>query len=184
MGKIALIVGPHGVGKTTLFSFAKTKDDFLVFDGIQLPTNGYNLQMKDDFLAYEALYLKSINKNNNTIKKSKRHGLVVRSVEEASYYFYFHADTNLMKEYKKIFDDKSNIKADCIIFLDADYMTLQHRCNNDEVRDMAETNLWYEHEYNRYVNYWKHYPGVITIDTIEKNTETVYRELKEIILSL
>lgn len=70
MGKIALIVGSHGVGKTTLFSFAKTQTDFLVFDGIQLPTDGYNLQIKEDFLAYEALYLKSINENNNTIKKA------------------------------------------------------------------------------------------------------------------
>ena len=182
MGKIALVVGPHGVGKTTLFNFAKNKNDFIVFDGIQIPADGYNLQLKEDFLAYEALYLKVINENNSAIKNSDRNGLVVRSIEESSYYFYFHKDSSVMDAYKEIYADKNNIKADCIFFLDADYKTLQRRFNNDSLRDMEETHWWYENEYARYIEYWKNYPGIVIIDTINKTTANVYDEINRLLL--
>ena len=144
MGKIALVVGPHGVGKSTLFNFAKTKGELIVFDGFELPRDDFDLKIKEDFLNYEEWYLKFINENNNVIKRSKRDGIVARSIEESSYYFYFYKYANLAEEYKILFADKNNTKVDCVIYLDADYQTLRDRCENDNARDMAETNSWYE----------------------------------------
>ena len=84
MGKIALIVGPHGVGKSTLFNFAKAKGELIVFDGFELPRDNFDLKIKEDFLKYESWYLKFINENNNVIKQSRHDGIVVRSIEESS----------------------------------------------------------------------------------------------------
>ena len=184
MGKIALIVGPHGVGKSTLFNFAKAKRELIVFDGFELPCDDFDLKNKEDFLKYEAWYIKFINESNNVIKQSKRDGIVIRSIEESSYYFHFYKYANLTEEYKKIFADESNIKADCVIYLDTDYQTLRDRCENDNARDMDETHLWYECEYSRYVDYWTHYPGVIKIDTENKNTKNIYDEVKLILSKL
>ena len=178
MGNIALVVGPHGVGKSTLFKFAKSKGELIVFEGIEIPKNGYDLNIKGDFLEYEALYTESINKNNRLIKTSDRDGLVVRSIEESSYYFYFYRDANVISDYRRIFEDEKNIKADCLFFLDADFDTLQARCKNDSARDMQETKLWYRNEYERYIDYWKKYPGIVTIDTTGRSTESIYEEIK------
>lgn len=184
MGKIALVVGPHGVGKSTLFKFARSTGDVIVFEGIELPTDGYNLSKKADFLAYEALYVENINKNNRLIKDADRDGLVVRSIEESSYYFHFYCGENVMGEYKEIFDNEKNIKSDCIFFLDADFDILQARCKNDSVRDMEETKSWYQNEYTRYIEYWKSYPGVITIDTDDRTIASIYDEIKHILQTM
>lgn len=180
MGRIALVVGPHGVGKSTLFKFAKSKGEFIVFEGIEIPKDGYNLHIKEDFLAYETLYTESINKNNRLIQNSDHDGLVVRSIEESSYYFNFYHDANVMSDYRKIFENETNIKADFLIFLDADFDTLQARCRNDRFRDMQETALWYKNEYERYIDYWKNYPGIVSIDTIGRTTESIYEEIKNV----
>ena len=184
MGKIALVVGPHGVGKSTLFKFARNKGDVIVFEGIQLPTDGYDLRKKADFLAYEALYVENINHNNHIIKDDDRDGLVVRSIEESSYYFHFYNGENVMDEYKMIFDDKKNIKSDCIFFLDANFDILQERCRNDSVRDMEETKSWYQNEYTRYIEYWKNYPGIIIIDTNGLTTASIYGEIRHIMQTM
>ena len=181
MGKIALVVGPHGVGKTTLFKFAKSKGELIVFEGIEIPKDGYDLHIKKDFLAYESLYMESINKNNRLIKESDHNGLVVRSVEESSYYFNFYQDASVMSDYRKIFENEKNIKSDCLFFLDADFDTLQARCRNDGLRDMQETKLWYKNEYERYIDYWKNYPGIVSIDTTGRSTESIYEEIKHVL---
>lgn len=183
MGKIVLVVGSHAVGKTTLFEFAKKKDEFIVFDGIKIPTDGYDLRKREDFLAYENLYLKSINENNGLIKRSNRNGLVVRSIEEASYYYHFYEDPSVEEEYKTIFADEDNIKVDKIVFLDADRATLQFRYQNDKLRDMEETITWYKNEYERYISYWKNYPGVVTINTVNKTVATIYDEIKKTLVN-
>lgn len=177
MGKIALIVGPHGVGKSTLFNFAKTKGELIVFDGFELPRDNFDLKIKEDFLKYESWYLKFINENNNVIKQSRYDGIVVRSIEESSFYFHFYKYENLTKEYDRLFNDNNNIKVDCIIYLDADYQTLCDRCEKDIARDMTETQSWYKYEYNRYVDYWTQYPGVKKIDTKDKKIGEIYNEL-------
>ena len=53
MGKIALIVGPHGVGKSTLFNFAKTKGELIVFDGFELPRDKYDLKIKEAIVDWK-----------------------------------------------------------------------------------------------------------------------------------
>ena len=177
MGKIALIVGPHGVGKSTLFNFAKTKGELIVFDGFELPRDKYNLNIKEDFLSYEKWYIKFINENNNIIRQSSRDGIVVRSIEESSYYFHFYKYADLSEEYGKLFTDRNNKKVDCIIYLDADYKTLCDRCKNDKARGMTETYSWYENEYSRYVDYWTKYPKVKIIDTVKKKIGEIYDEV-------
>ncbi len=178
MGKIALIVGPHGVGKSTLFNFAKTKGELIVFDGFELPRDKYDLKIKEDFLSYEKWYIKFINENNNIIKQSSRDGIVIRSIEESSYYFHFYKYADLIKEYGRLFADGNNTKVDCVIYLDADYKTLCDRCKNDNARDMIETYSWYEYEYNRYVDYWTKYPGVKIIDTVQRGIGEIYDEVR------
>ena len=86
MGKIVLILGPHGVGKTTLFRYAKKKGDLMTFDGFQLPLNGFDISNDDDFLKYQHLYSEIIKNNNEVIKQSEKSGLVIRALEESSYY--------------------------------------------------------------------------------------------------
>lgn len=178
MGKIALIVGPHGVGKSTLFNFAKTKGELIVFDGFELPRDNYDLTLKEDFLKYESWYIKFINENNNVIKQSVRDGIVVRSIEESSYYFHFYKYANLSKEYDMLFANSNNTKVDCVIYLDADYQTLCDRCEKDNARDMTETHSWYEYEYTRYVAYWTQYPGVKKINTKDKKIREIYEEVR------
>ena len=121
--------------------------------------------------------LKFINENNNVIKQSRHDGIVVRSIEESSYYFHFYKYENLTKEYDRLFNESNNIKVDCVIYLDADYQTLCDRCEKDNGRDMTETRSWYEYEYNRYVDYWTQYPGVKKIDTKDKKIGEIYNEL-------
>lgn len=180
LGEIVLVVGPHGVGKSTLFSFAKKKGEFWVFDGIRIPTEGYDLNKKEDFLAYEALYLKYINDNNRLAKMNNRNALVVRSIEESSYY-YFYSGLSIVSEYQKEFEDEHNIKVDKIVFLDADLEILQSRCRNDALRNMEETIEWYKNEYTRYSKYWKEYPNVIILDTSGKTTEFIYNKIKDMV---
>lgn len=181
MGKIVLILGPHGVGKTTLFKYAKEQGDLLTFEGYQIPTTGFDLSKDDDFLKYQHLYSDLIRKDNERIKLSEKSGLVIRSLEESSYYYWLRGSKQLIEAFRNEYDDKSSIKADFIIYLDASRSVLDYRCNGDRDRYMPETINWYATKYHLYKDYWKMYPGVIFLDTENKKTEEIYENIFNII---
>ena len=182
MGKIILVLGPHAVGKTTLFKYARERGETLVYDGYQLPVGELNLSEVNDFIEYQEKYVSIINQHNLNIKKGLLDGLVNRSIEESSYYYQFHSKCeDVMEHYKKIVEEYSNIKVDLIIYLDADYSTLVSRYSGDSIRDLDETLEWYEKEYVRYEKYWKKYSGVKIINTINKDTKEIYDEMMSLL---
>lgn len=184
MGKIALILGPHAVGKTTLFNYAKNRNEIIVFDGYRIPLNNLNLSNPNDFVAYQMKYIEKINAHNSEIKLSEKHGFVNRSIEESEYYFYFHNYRDeVMKIYQKEYEKKENIKVDLIVFLDADFETLKKRFSGDALRDMKENTEWYENEYAQYVDYWKKNPKVRIVDTVNKSVDELYEQVMKLLCS-
>lgn len=181
MGKIILVLGPHGVGKTTLFRYASTRTDCIVCDGYQISSENLNLSETDDFIEYQHKYIESINRDNRKIKESEHNGIVIRSFEESSYYYEIHRKRDIvMKDYYFVFNNKENIKVDKLVYLDASSEELKYRYMNDENRDMQETAEWYDNKYAFYDTYWKRYPGIIVIDTTNKTTEEIYDLIMEI----
>lgn len=178
MGKIALIVGPHAVGKTSLFNYAKRKNEVLVFDGYRIPVENLDLSKTNEFIEYQIKYLDRINMNNRDIKESEKHGFVNRSIEESGYYFHFHEKHDKLEEwYSKELNKEENIKVDLVIYLDANHEALKERYSNDIYRDVVENTEWYRNEYSRYVKYWKNYKNVIIVDTTNKTTKDVYHQV-------
>lgn len=182
MGKVILVLGPHGVGKTSLLKYANEHKKMIVFEGYQLPIEGADLSNPTEFILYQEKYEKRIIEDNSIIKESDMNGLVNRSIEESSYYYYFYQRYDEVKNhYTNMLNRNNKLLCDVLVYLDAPYSVLQDRYSKDDKRDMDETVEWYEKEYKRYDIYWKQYPGVKIIDTTEKTTEEIFSELCEIV---
>ena len=127
------------------------------------------------------MYFDIIQKNNAEIKKATKSGLVIRSLEESSYYYWLRNSKKLMDAFWEEYNNPTSIKADHIIYLDAPRSVLDERCNNDTGRYMPETKDWYETKYHLYQEYWKAYPGVLFLHTERKKTEEIYQDVMDII---
>lgn len=182
MGKIVLVLGPHGVGKTTLFNYARKQNEMIVFDGFQIPVKNLDLSIPEQFCLYQEKYIDLIRENNLEIKQSNKNGFVNRSIEESSYYYYFHTKKDeVFEHYNYIFEQFKDSKVDLIIYLDAKRNVLEERYLNDKHRDLEETLEWYRNEYSMYEEYWKNYDNVKVVNTENKSTEELYDEIQTIL---
>lgn len=181
MVKVVLLVGPHGVGKTSIIEYARTQSDFVVYDGFKISSEQYNLNDIDDFLEYQQQYLKIASDMSKKIHSGKQPGIVLRSIEECSFYYYTRPDSDLMmKHYYECVNENGYFGVDKIIYLDASYELLQQRCSGNQIRDKKKTDDWYEKQYADYDKYWKNYPGTIVLDTSGDSVQDTYQKIKEI----
>ena len=176
MGKIINILGPHGVGKTTLQQYIRQNNLAIVVEGYQFfaPESGF--QSKEDYLQYQKRYLERINRDNGAIAKSSQNGFVIRSVEELIYFLKIVSPFSVTQaEIEHLVS--SSIKSDLLVYLDASKETLDRRINEDVDRDMAETRFWYDKLYVGYDAYFKALPNIKLIKTDGKAPPAIYREI-------
>lgn len=177
MGRIITILGPHGVGKTTLQKYIRSNNLGLVYEGFTLEVDGLNLKDVDDYIKYEKKYLNIINEQNLEIKNSHMDGYTVRSIDEVEYYLTKHnpkIPSNLISE---LLDKELNIFSDYLIYLDASQSTLKGRIAGDFIRDQEETETWYNDEYLDYEYFWKNKNNLIVIDTNNKSTKEIFNDI-------
>ena len=165
MGKIITIVGPHGVGKTALFQYARQKDDFLVFDGFKLVTSN-----ESSFEDNQKRYFELIKEQNTKIINDRRDGFIIRSMEEILYFYE-------LNNKEPAFYIPDNLFSDSIIYLDASLSILRKRCEIDANHDREE---WYRKEYTKYDSFWKKKSNIL-IDTSFLNIGEVYEKIKEFV---
>lgn len=181
MGKIINILGPHGVGKTTLQNYIRDHDLGIVAEGFILPVGEFNLSDPDDYLRYEEKYLVQINRQNQIIKNSLMNGYVIRSIEEIEYFLRTYSPKIDVRKIREIINDDSNILCDMIIYLDSSKRVLEKRIADDLIRDQVETTKWYASDFKKYDRYWKNYNKTNIIDTSELSVAEVFEKIKEML---
>lgn len=181
MGRVILIVGPHGVGKTSLLNYVKQQGEFCVFEGFKIPVGNYNLKELSDFCEYQKKYLEYASFLCCRVKNSKSDGIFLRTIEECSFYYHVNKKSNhMMDKYHEEVRKNNYVGADMIIYLDAHIDELKQRCISDNKRNMETTNKWYRDYYVKYDRYWKKYPRIIVIDTSKKSVQEIYIRIKEL----
>lgn len=181
MGKIINILGPHGVGKTTLQKYINDNLLGIVIEGFILPLNGLDLSDPNIYIEYEKKYIEQINEQNKKIKNSLEDGYVIRSIEEVEYFLKTHKPSIDEYEIRKLINDESNILCDLIIYLDSKKEVLDERISKDIVRDQIETNDWYLNDFEKYDLFWKKYKRINIIDTTNLSVEEVYDEIVKLL---
>ena len=182
MGKIINILGPHGVGKTTLQNYIRDNSLGMVAEGFILPTKGYNLGDPDEYIEYEKTYLAPINEQNRMIQEAAENGYVIRSIEEVEYFLQTHTPSVHEGKIRKLIDNESNIFCDLIIYLDSAKAVLNERIAGDVVRDQVETTDWYAHDYEKYDRFWKSYNRTHIIDTTNLSVEEVFKRINKLVV--
>lgn len=181
MGLIINILGPHGVGKTTLQNYIRNNSLGVVAEGFILPIKGVNLSDQEEYLKYEEGYLAYINEQNKAIKKALMNGYVIRSVEEVEYFLRTYNPSIEDEKIRKIIENDSNISCDLIVYLDSKKATLDERIAGDTVRDQIETTDWYNNDFDRYDFYWKKFERTNVIDTTNLSVSEVFDEITKLI---
>lgn len=171
MGKIITIAGPHGVGKTTLFEYAKKQEEFSIHDGFKIQN-----ELFSDFDLNQLKYLEKIMEQNSLILKDTKDSFIIRSVEEILYFYE-------IENKKCSFQIPVSMYSDFIIYLTCEYSVLISRCKNDKNRNMFSTLEWYKNQYEIYDQFWKTQQKVIVIDTTILTPEEVYEKVKESVCS-
>lgn len=179
MGKIINILGPHGVGKTTIQKLLSKYDFCRVYYGFIVPTNNFNLKDRNQYIEYEKKYVEMINEQNLDIKKTNKMGFIIRSVEETIFYLKI---SQFNYNDSEIYEAINNaVYSDYLIYLTANKKTLCNRIINDKNRDMVETDYWYKNMFIKYDQYFKNLPNVKIICTDDKNIKQVVDEILEIV---
>jgi thymidylate kinase len=184
MGKIINILGPHGVGKTTLQNYIRNNSLGIVAEGFILPIKGFNLGDPDEYVEYEKTYLEPINEQNRMIQNASENGYVIRSIEEIEYFLQTHTPSVDEGKIRELIDNESNIFCDLIIYLDSAKAVLDERIAGDVVRDQVETTDWYAHDYEKYDRFWKNYNRTHVIDTTNRSVKEVFEEIINLINKL
>ena len=183
MGNVILLLGPHGVGKTALVEYARSKNDFLAYDGFKIPIDGYDLTKIDDFILCQERYIQKASVICDKIKRGTVNGIVLRSPEESLFYCELYSNPDVARNLLKLTLKKRNYEgADFIVFLTATRTDLQARCEKDQNRNFVNTEQWYKVFYQKYEEYWNSYPNVIFINTSGKTVSEVYNEFKKVLI--
>lgn len=176
MGKIINILGPHGVGKTTLQQYIQQNNLAITVEGYQFAAPEGGFKSKEDYLQYQKMYLERINRDNDLIAKSSQNGFVIRSVEELIYFLKIVSPFSFSQtEIEQLVS--SSIRSDLLIYLDASRETLEQRVDGDADRDMVETRSWYDEFYVGYDAYFKALPNIKLIKTDGKAPSEIYGEI-------
>ena len=181
MGKIINILGPHGVGKTTLQNYIRDNALGIVAEGFILPIMGFDLSDPDGYIEYEKTYFARINEQNRIIQDASENGYVIRSIEEIEYFLQTHTPSVKEEKIRELIDNKSNIFCDLIIYLDSSKEVLEARITGDVVRDQVETTDWYANDFEKYDRFWKKYKRTHVIDTTNLSVEEVFEEIRKLI---
>ena len=183
MGKVILLLGPHGVGKTALVEYARYKKEFLAYDGFKISIDGYDLTKIDDFILCQEIYIQKASDICDKIKRGTVNGIVLRSLEESMFYCELYSNPDMARKLLKLTLKKRNYEgADFIVFLTATRTDLQERCAKDHNRNIVNTEIWYNFYYLKYEEYWRSYPNVIFINTSGKTISEVYNEFKKVLI--
>ena len=181
MSEVILLLGPHGVGKSSIINYAKKKAYFDSYEGFKIIPENLNLESLNDFLEFQRQYLEVASELSKKIHRGTKPGLVIRSIEECSYYYYKRNESgNLMDFYHSAVINNNFIGADFIFYLDASIEVLNERCARDTKRNKERNTIWYKNSYKSYDNYWKNNSKVIIIDTSKLSIQEVYNRIKEI----
>lgn len=184
MGKIINILGPHGVGKTTLQNYIRDNSLGMVAEGFILPIKGYNLEVPDEYVEYEKTYLRPINEQNRMIQNASENGYIIRSVEEVEYFLQTHTPSVDQGKIRELIDNGSNVLCDLIIYLDSEKAILNERIAGDVIRDQVETTDWYANDYEKYDRFWKNYKRTHVINTTNRSVKEVFEEIINLISKL
>ena len=181
MGKIINILGPHGVGKTTLQNYIRDNALGIVAEGFILPIKGFNLSDPDGYIEYEKTYFAPINEQNRAIQNALENGYVIRSIEEIEYFLQTHTPSVDESKIRELIDNESNILCDLIIYLDSTKNVLEERIAGDVVRDQVETTDWYANDFEKYDRFWKKYERTHVIDTTNLSVEEVFSKISQLL---
>ncbi len=181
MGKIINLLGPHGVGKTTLQNYIRDKGLGIVAEGFILPMDEFKLTDPEDYLEYEKNYLLPINEQNKDIKNSLMNGYIIRSIEEIEYFLQTYSPSIEMETIRRIVDDTSNIMCDLIVYLDSSKEVLKKRIAGDIARDQIETMEWYANDFEKYDRFWKNYNRIHVIDTTGLSVVEVFEKIQQLL---
>ncbi len=175
MGRVINVLGPHGVGKTTLQKYIRDNNLSIIYEGFLIPQKEEDTLSKESYIEYESKYFERIEKEHQVIKNSKEDGFVSRSMQEVAYFLHKSGFLFSTQEIDEILHDY--IKSDYLVYLDASMETLRGRISNDKQRDMVETKDWYKHDFLIYEKYYKSLPNIIVIDTNCLTTKEVYETI-------
>lgn len=181
MGKIINILGPHGVGKTTLQNYIRDNSLGIVAEGFILPVKGINLENPDEYFEYEKKYINAVNEQNKMIQNGSENGYIIRSIEEVEYFLQTHTPAIDKSKIRELIDNELNILCDFIVYLDSEKAILKKRIAGDATRDQLETTDWYANDYEKYDYFWKNYRKTHIIDTTYLSIKEVFEKIDDLI---
>ena len=185
MGKLIAIFGPHGVGKTSLQKEALLDGTFSISEGFEFPNKIDDCANWDHFWKYQMGYWDAVKENINKLRKEEKDCILSRSFEEQVYYLKSHPLSIGHEEVIEDFYNKNiEYKSDLLVYLDADFETLNKRIAGDKNRFIDETRWWYRDRYYLYDKINKSHDGIHIIDTSHLSPTEVLDFIKRLVKEL